>query len=483
MISISLTSRLFLILAGTFAASMFFPIAAIGQTGIEAAPAISRDEREKAQLAGIAASINGNFPFSPMQEIQMRGGLPNIFAKLERGEPATIAYFGTSVTFPPGWRAMTFDWLQKQFPKAALKMVNASLGGTGSLVGAFRADKDLIATKPDLVFIEFAGNDNGDARAQPKEVLRAMEGIVRKIRHGNPSADICLAYAFGGGDFKTLLAGQCPRGSTLHEMIAGHYDLPSIQMSLDVAKLEQQGKLINFAPMTPDGLTPDGKIIFTVDGSHPTIPRGYEIWAGVVERALQQMRGVGKPGPHDLPPPLMSDNWEMAQTIPLEGHVHFEGQWDKLTAANGPACTVEKTSVYESAPIHYRTSTPGSSITLRFKGTHAGIKGMTGPDSGFVSIQADDKPPVKQCQFTVYTKNYSYGGRPLPEMEEGIHTVSWTFLDEKPDKQKILASYNRKGNDQDFIDHPDKYAHEAFYAGEILLVGEILPADEHQPKK
>lgn len=448
-------------------ASLLFTLPVIAQT--------SQEERDKDRLTEIAASKNGNFPLAPLQEIRIRGGLPNIFAKLERGEAATIAYFGTSVTFPPGWRAMTFDWLQKQYPKARLKMVNASLGGTGSLVGVFRADRDLIAANPDLVFIEFAGNDNGDARSQPKVVLKAMEGIVRKIRHSSPSADICLAYAFGAGDFKTLLAGQCPRGATLHEMIAERYDLPSIQMSLEVAKLEEEGKLVNVAPMTPNGLTSDGRIIFTLDGSHPTIPRGYAIWAGVVERALEQMRGVGRAGPHDLPPPLMSDNWELAKTIPLDGHVRFQGKWDTLTAANGPACAVEGTPVYETVPIHYRTSTPGSSLSLRFKGTTIGLKGISGPDSGFVNIQVADQPPVKECQFNVYTKNYAYGGRPLPEMQDGTHTVSWTFLAEKPDKQKILASYVRKGNDRDIIEHPEKYEHGAFYAAEILLVGDILP--------
>jgi lysophospholipase L1-like esterase len=426
-------------------------------------------------LADIDAGINGNYPLRSMQEFQLRGGLPNFFAKVQRGEDTTVVYFGTSVSAQPGWRVMTFEWLQKQFPKTKLTMVNASLGGTGSVIGAFRADKDLIAAKPDLVFIEFAGNDNPDARSRPRDVLRAMEGIVRKIRKSNPLADICFVYAFGSGDFKTLLDGKAPRGSTLHEFIAEHYGLPTIQMSLSPARLERDGKLVNAAPMTPDGLTPEGKIIFTRDGSHPTIPLGYGLWAAVVEQGLEQMKALGKAGSMPLPTPLLEDNWELAQTIPVETHVQFHGAWEKVTAANGPACQAEGQSVYEVVPAIFRTTVPGDSVTVRFKGTHVGLKGFTGPDSGIIRIQADELPPTQENQFTVYSKNYGYGGKPLPALIPGEHTVTWTLLPEKPDKQKILSSSKNKGLEKDLLEHPDKYVNQTLSAGEIQLVGQILP--------
>ena len=158
---------------------------------------------DSAPLAGIANSRDGNYPLAPAQELVSRDGLPNFFAKLDRGEPVTIAYFGTSLTAAPGWRVMTFDWLKQRYPRSKLTMVSASLGGTGSIAGAFRADRDLLPSRPDLVFVEFAGNDNADARSQPMDVLRAMEGIVRKIRRASPATEICLIYAFGFGDFKT----------------------------------------------------------------------------------------------------------------------------------------------------------------------------------------------------------------------------------------------------------------------------------------
>ena len=59
---------------------------------------------------------------------------------------------------------------------------------------------------------------------------------------------------------------------------------------------------------------------------------------------------------------------------------------------------------------------------MRFRGTHIGIKGMEGPDSGVVSIRMDDKPPVKQTLFTVYANAWVYVGAPLPAVPMGDHT-------------------------------------------------------------
>ena len=204
------------------------------------------------RLSEILASQNGKYTPAPALEFNLRDGLPNVFAKLKRGEPVAVTYFGTSVTRPPGWRVLSFEWLQRQFPQAKLAMTDASLGGTGSLAGVFRADRDLLPTKPDLVFIEFSGNDGGDSRSRPSDVLRSMEGIVRKLRRNNPQVEISLVYLPGGGDFKKLLAGEASAGMTLHELVAEHYGLPSICPSLQAAQMERDDSLVLRAPKTPD---------------------------------------------------------------------------------------------------------------------------------------------------------------------------------------------------------------------------------------
>ena len=123
-----------------------------------------------------APALRESVPFT------VREGLPATAAKLDAGEPVTIAYFGGSITEQNGWRIQSAELLKKLYPKAAIRSINAAIGGTGSDLGAFRLAHDVLRHKPDLVFIEFAVNDAG---AKDDRVRKAVEGIVRQIRKCN----------------------------------------------------------------------------------------------------------------------------------------------------------------------------------------------------------------------------------------------------------------------------------------------------------
>jgi hypothetical protein len=91
-----------------------------------------------------------------------------------------------------------------------------------------------------------------------------------------------------------------------------------------------------------------------------------------------------------------------------------------------------------------------------------------------VTIRMDQQEPRKQTLFTVYASNWVYVGSPLPAVPMGDHTVTWTLLDEVPDKEKMLAV---KKTDQDLRDNPAKYANNTFSVGQIIVLGDLL--DEH----
>ena len=71
-------------------------------------------------------------PVDDLPEHVLRGGLPNIFAKLQNGGEVSIAYLGGSITAQPGYRVKTFEWFKKEFPQTKLVEINAAIGGTGS---------------------------------------------------------------------------------------------------------------------------------------------------------------------------------------------------------------------------------------------------------------------------------------------------------------------------------------------------------------
>jgi lysophospholipase L1-like esterase len=414
-----------------------------------------------------------NIASLPAAEVTLRNGLPNLFAKLAKGGPATIAYYGGSITAGPGWRTHTLDWFRRNWPAAEIRERNASLGGSGSLVGVFRADHDLVAPEPDAVFIEFSLNDVADVRDRPAEVAGALEGIIRKLRHSKPDTDICLAYTLHSSGLDLLHQGKFSASVSLHESVAAHYGLPTIHMGMEAARMAAANRLVFTAPQSPGDVDAQGRTIFTNDGTHPTAA-GHLLNGRAAIRGLEQLRRNAVAKPHPLPTALSKIPWEKARTLPAEGHATFSGAWEKLTAADGPACRRFGKRFYAWFPHLFRTSTPGASVTVRFRGTHVGIKGMEGPDSGVASIRMDDQPPRKQTLFTAYASAWVYVGSPLPAVPMGDHSVTWTLLNEAPPKEKLLAF---KKTDQDLRDHPGKYAANTLSVGQIIVLGDIL--DEH----
>jgi hypothetical protein len=437
---------------------------------------ISQRERDYARINEAAEKLKARQMQVEAKEVKVRGGLPNFFAKANSGKPVVIAYFGGSITAHPGWRPQSFKAIQEMFPQSKMTMVNASVGGTGSVVGAFRADNDLIKHRPDLVFIEFAVNDGSSAVRDPKKIWRAQEGIVRKLRKSKPDTDICFFYTMQGGHLETLRKGFCYSAVAVHEQMASFYNLPSLYVGPAVRDAIDRGEAV-FSAKVADrttGKDADGKLVITEDGTHPVIPTGHAFYARVAERGIKTMNNGDAPRVHELPTPMMVDHWEKAKTIPVHGNATFTGNWEKLTAEDGPYGFRFGKRIYEWFPFLYRTASPGSSFTVKFRGTHVGFKGVGGPDSGFLKTKVDDQPETERCVFSVYNTRHAYGGGPLPALPEGVHTVTWTLSEKKPDKLAILKSYYRKGNEKDMLDNPERYTEHRLSVGEIILIGDII---------
>ena len=88
--------------------------------------------------------------------------LDNTFYKLKHNLSLTVGYFGGSITEGAGasdasktsWRAGVTDWFRVTYPDAVVREIQATIGGTGSDLGMYRCDADLLSKNPDLVFVE-----------------------------------------------------------------------------------------------------------------------------------------------------------------------------------------------------------------------------------------------------------------------------------------------------------------------------------------
>jgi hypothetical protein len=234
--------------------------------------------------------------------------------------------------------------------------------------------------------------------------------------------------------------------------------------------MAKEGRLIFTAPKAPGDMDAQGRVIFSNDGTHPS-EAGHALNGTAAIRGLEQLKSNTKAMDHTMPKALSPIPWEKAKTLAAEGNATFSGNWKKLTAADGPNCRRFGKRFYTWFPHLYQTGTAGSSVTVRFRGTHIGIKGMEGPDSGVVSVRMNGCVPSKQTLFTVYASAWVYVGAPLPVVPMGDHTVTWTLLDEVPDKKKLLAAKNM---DHDLRDNPEKYKDNTFSVGQIIVLGDLL---------
>lgn len=147
-------------------------------------------------------------------------------ARAQRGEAITIAYLGGSITEgasakPQATKCYAYLsaqlFAEKFMPDASkLMYVNAGISGTPSLLGITRVEQDVLSKKPDIVFVEFAVNDSGDAVSRD-----VYESLVRKLLNSETKPAVILL-------FTVLNSGNTSQGHM--QQIGQQYDLGMISV-------------------------------------------------------------------------------------------------------------------------------------------------------------------------------------------------------------------------------------------------------------
>ncbi|WP_138475603.1 SGNH/GDSL hydrolase family protein [Dyadobacter bucti] len=392
---------------------------------------------------------------SALQAYHIRGGLPNFFSKIKSGKEVRIAYIGGSITEANnGWRDLTFKWFREKYPVTPFYEINATIGGTGSDLGVFRMDNDVLVHEPDLVFVEFAVNDFGRDQG---EIRKTMEGIVRKTWKKYPSADICFTYTLAENMLEPMQNSQYQSSAIAMEAVAEHYQIPSVHMGVEVIRLLEAGRLI----FTGNPEEHPDKIVFTRDKTHPLTASGHPIYANEVTRFMQMMEGNTAQKTHPLPAALEKDNWELAQMIPLS-QFKLNEKWKVLPASN----SISKRFV-KFMPILYQAD-PGATFTVKFKGKILGAYDVIGPKTGIVEITADGRKSTEIYRFDQWCDNYRKNRFFVKDLSDGTHEVTFQVPGTTFDKAEILKKRNIT------ITNPADYAGYGWFASSIMLVGELI---------
>lgn len=390
-------------------------------------------------------------------ELVVRGGLPFFINKALKGDTIKVAYLGGSITEQPGWRVYSLDWLRKQFPQSTFIEINAALSGTGSDFGVFRLEKHVLKFKPDLLFIEFAVNDDG----KNQDIIeRSIEGIIRHCKSFNSEMDICLIYTIKNDFLNFLMNGMVPQSIQFMEKIASHYEIPSINFGIEVTRLVKEEKLI----MMANEEEKNGKMVFSPDGVHPFLNTGHRIYQQIFVRCFNQIIGEkqSQTKKYLLPLPVRNDFFNNALSLDFE-EIPVQHGWQKTITSEHP----DFKQVNRLIKTTMRSTIPGASVNFSFRGTSVGACDLMGPATGRVIVKIDGELIDTICRFDKYSTYWRANYFLIHNLKDTVHFVSFVQYEEPFDKTAVLAT------NQKIINNEARYSMFKWYPCEILINGEI----------
>ena len=411
------------------------------------------------------------------QEVRAREGVGNFLTKLKAGKTVTVAYLGGSITAMNGWRNMTTKWLQAANTNATVKEVHASIGGTGSDLGAFRVGHDALRHKPDLLFVEFATNDSG---RKPEDIWRSMEGIVRRTWKQDSQTDIVFVYTITIAMTNDYLNGMCNRSASAMEQLADHYGIPSICFGPLVTKYLAANKLVMSAKQYENAVSKDDldrekkikeliandpRILFARDGVHPS-EKGHQLYLISVANGFREMwHAPAVNHARHLAKPFIEDNLEAAKMVPVRPEMLY-GSWRKLAENDSKM----KSFSNRTGDIWYARE-PGDTLTFKFKGKCCKIYDLLGPDGGQLWITVDGvrtKRPVPR--FDSYCTSHRIATLGIYDGKDGVHEVQIEVDKNEPSRQSVAF---RLQNPDSELSSP-KYRGTKFWPSQILLIGDLV---------
>lgn len=302
----------------------------------------------------------------------MKNHLKNTYKRLANGKDLTIGFIGGSITEGcgavnpknDGWPHLVTDMLSKRFSVNCTE-VRKAICGTGSALGAFRYEYDFKGQVPDILFIEFAINDNYKGYSYD-ETIRFSESLVRKAMGLNPYMDIVYIFTL---DERTKNRNYIQLQA--HRTVADGYGLMSIKLGDEVMSfLEKNQKTLR--DLLPDGVHPNND--------------GHKLYADIINKQILKLfdeyeeMDFGNIQTY----PCMSNFMDTARIIPankipLENSVGWTYQADNYTKESrwyGGLITACENKSY---------------LSYDFFGTDIGFLYKNGAEYGKILLSVDNK--------------------------------------------------------------------------------------------
>mgnify|MGYP006164243419 FL=1 len=318
------------------------------------------------QTAGMEANRN----------VKLRGGLQNSRIQFEQKKTGRVAFIGGSITQMNGYRPMVSDWLQARFPNTQFEFINAGISSTDSQTGAFRLGDHVLAKgRIDLLFVEFAVNDDQDARHSRRGCILGMEGIIRQARLRQPLCDLVVTHFVNPPMLEQIQSGQVPAAIKAHEDVLRHYNVSSVYLAREVA----------------DRIAADKMTWAQYGGTHPK-SAGNAVAAELIGELLN--RRWAKPLPVNA-----AKGAAMLPAKPLDAESFFNGRFLSPGLAKLGDGWTWHVPEWRKIPGSFRETfaglkllcggRAGGEVSFEFEGKGVGVYVLAGPDAGVLEVSID----------------------------------------------------------------------------------------------
>ena len=294
-----------------------------------------------------------------MEIINTRGALLRTKKALENKQ-IKLGFIGGSITEFAEYRSWTepvINYIVSEYPDVRVSVRNSAIGATGSDYGVFHVDKEIISKNCDIVFVEYAVNDDGkDADLR----MNSREGLIRKLIKSG--CDVVLVYTYREQMYSDMEKGDVPKSIADFEIIAENYNISSVWMAKNAFDEYMNGN-IRLEEWLPDGL-------------HP-LERGSMSYAKPVIEFLKKELSTDNQERIILNEPISPLNWENCAILDFN-----ELSW-------GKPWRCRENAVHRLPGEFLDTSAPNAFLKFEFEGRGMAFVKMHGKRSANTLLRID----------------------------------------------------------------------------------------------
>lgn len=323
-----------------------------------------------------------------------------------------IAFIGGSITqqgqYTSQLKTSLASYLKSENKNREVKFVNTAVdggvGGTGSDLGLYRLEKDVISQNPDIVFIEFAVND-----ASNENRVKTMEGIIRKLMKLDHQPIVILLNVTTStyGSFESIEDWQ----DLMTAYGVGSVNVAQYLKDNIATEDNSDGK---FVWKASDKETYPNATVLTGDGVHPNADGG-KIYAEYMYNTLTQDPKNFFKKMNYVQTPVSGFEYNNTRMVSWK-EAEYDINWKSTEEMNWAFADGVASAAKE-----------GATLTFKFTGTTIGLYAPKSQNGGTASYSIDGGEKTGTVSINSgTTSKMEMMSLIANDLEEGEHTITIT---------------------------------------------------------